>query len=653
MPPSPFDFEPEEEAAPSEPALINAPARAVAHTEVRRRRVSGRTLRSIAALLTLGWACGEGTGPRRPVASVTIDAGPGAELVVGGTLTLVAIPKDATGNTLTDRIATWTSSDDSKVTVSAGLVNGVALGTATITASIEGINGSVEVNVRDGAIVGAAGNTFTAQSGSVQVVVPAGALSQTRSITVSTASNAPPNARLLPGTAFAFGPAAMTFAQPVTLTIKYDPATVATDSPEGGVQLYQLVGTAWRVVQGSTVNLDAKTVSGNVTQLGTYAAMMQPKVETVTIGGTTPAIPVITTRQLTATLVDNEGTTLTRPVSWSSSDPALLSIDATTGLATAKIPGTVTVTATSESKSGTASVSVVPGPPSKMTVNAGDNQSVAAGAAVPVAPSVKVTDAGDNPIAGVAVTFAVATGGGSITGASATTNASGIATVGGWTLGTAAGPNTLRATSPAIAGVTVTFQAAGGAGPAANVAALAGNNQTATSGGLVPVRPAVKVTDANGNFVAGFTVTFEPASGSGSVTGGSAVTDASGVATVGSWRLGTAVGAQTLVATASGLTGSPVTFTATGVAPVASTIAALAGNGQTARPGFAVATTPSVIVTDPAGIPVAGVAVTFAVTGGDGSITGASTTTNADGVAQVGSWTLGPNPATNTLTATA
>ena len=40
---------------------------------------------------------------------------------------------------------------------------------------------------------------------------------------------------------------------------------------------------------------------------------------------------------------------------------------------------------------------------------------------------------------GVSVTFAVATGGGSVTGGSATTDATGIATVGSWTLGTTAG----------------------------------------------------------------------------------------------------------------------------------------------------------------------------------------------------------------------
>ena len=66
-----------------------------------------------------------------------------------------------------------------------------------------------------------------------------------------------------------------------------------------------------------------------------------------------------------------------------------------------------------------------------------------------------------------------------------------------------------------------------------------------------------------------------------------------------------------------------------------------AGNGQTATVGTAVATTPSVLVTDPNNNPVSGVCVTFAVASGGGSVTGASATTNAAGIATVGSWTLG------------
>ncbi|HMA20986.1 MAG TPA: Ig-like domain-containing protein, partial [Gemmatimonadaceae bacterium] len=519
----------------------------------RSRRITRPSiLRLTAALLVLGWGCGgDGTGPAGPVASVVISTTNAVEVVPGGSQLLTAVAKDAKGRVLTDRVITWSSSDATRATVSGGLVTGVALGTATITATSESQSGSVGVAIKDGGVVSASGSTFSVQGGAVSVNVPAGAVSQTSNITVAPAANAPANPRLLPGTAFDFGPPGLTFAQPITITLKYDPASVASDSPESGLQLYELVGSSWRVVAGSTVNLTAKTVSGAVNHVATYAVMMLPKVETVTIGGDLSAMAVVTTRQLTAVVKDNEGTTLTRPVSWSSSDPAVLSVDASSGLATAKTPGSVTITATSEGKSGTATLSVIAGPPSKMTIVAGNNQSVAAGAAVPIAPSVKVTDAGDNPIANVQVTFAVASGGGTVTGGSATTNASGIATVGSWTLGTVAGPNTLTVTSPALSGVSVTFQAAAGAGAAANLVAYTGNNQTGTAGGNIPSPPQVKVTDANGNFVPAFTVTFTPGSGSGSVTGGTVVTDAGGLATVGSWKLGTTPGPQTLIATAS------------------------------------------------------------------------------------------------------
>src|SRR5207253_10940971 len=78
--------------------------------------------------------------------------------------------------------------------------------------------------------------------------------------------------------------------------------------------------------------------------------------------------------------------------------------------------------------------------------------------------------------------------------------------------------------------------------------------------------PSVKVTDQYGNAVSGTGVTFALGSGGGSLTGGTATTNASGIATVSSWTLGTATGVNTLTASSGSLTGSPVTFTATGTA---------------------------------------------------------------------------------------
>ncbi len=79
------------------------------------------------------------------------------------------------------------------------------------------------------------------------------------------------------------------------------------------------------------------------------------------------------------------------------------------------------------------------------------------------------------------------------------------------------------------------------------------------------------------------------------------------------------------------------------------------GLGQTATAGAAVTTAPSVVVTDAAAgtaMPVAGATVTFAVTGGGGAITNPVVVTGPDGIARVGSWTLGSTAGLNALTAT-
>lgn len=296
-------------------------------------------------------------------------------------------------------------------------------------------------------------------------------------------------------------------------------------------------------------------------------------------------------------------------------------------------------------------ITIGAGAPTTISYNSGNNQSANAGEILPIDPSVLVTDAGGNPVSGVTVTFAVASGGGSVTGAIKVTSASGIATVGSWTLGCVAGSNTLTATSPGLAGSPLTFTATGNTGPASIIEISAGNNQTATVGTPVPVNPSVLVTDGCGNPVSGITTTFAVTAGGGSIIGGNQTTDGNGLATVG-WILGSSAGTNTLTVTRSGLTGSPVTFTATGVTGSANNIAINGGNNQSHTIGTAVAVDPSVIVTDGSGNPVSGVSVTFAVASGGGSITGPSPLTNASGIATVGSWTLGLTAGTNTLTAT-
>ena len=163
-------------------------------------------------------------------------------------------------------------------------------------------------------------------------------------------------------------------------------------------------------------------------------------------------------------------------------------------------------------------------------------------------------------MAGAPVTFAVASGGGSVSGASVVTDGSGVAAVGSWTLGPATGANVLTATSGTLGGVT--FTATSTPGAAASLAKNAGDNQSVVSGTAVPIRPSVLVKDANGNPKSDVTVTFAVTSGGGSVTGAAAVTDATGVASVGSWTLGNAAGLNSLSAAVPGV--PSVSFVARG-----------------------------------------------------------------------------------------
>src|SRR5207245_2368986 len=124
----------------------------------------------------------------------------------------------------------------------------------------------------------------------------------------------------------------------------------------------------------------------------------------------------------------------------------------------------------------------------------------------------------DNALSGISVTFSVKTGGGGITGpATVSTGTNGIAAVGGWTLGTTAGTNTLQAASSQFAAPPVTFTAVGTTGNAAQLKVLSGNNQSQSvcAGAPLPNKPTVQVLDANGNGVPTVAVTFTITGGGG------------------------------------------------------------------------------------------------------------------------------------------
>ncbi len=85
----------------------------------------------------------------RPVASIEVTPA-ASEIVAGASVQLDATVRDAEGGLLEGRTVAWTSSDPSVATVtSAGLVTGVAVGSATITASSEGVDGTATIAVAD------------------------------------------------------------------------------------------------------------------------------------------------------------------------------------------------------------------------------------------------------------------------------------------------------------------------------------------------------------------------------------------------------------------------------------------------------------------------------------------------------------------------
>jgi len=110
-------------------------------------RLSAVALLSFPFLLI---SCGDGgsaTGPKATsVASVQVSPSTGS-VDVGQTLSLAATAKDAAGNMLTGRTITWSSTDGSATVSGAGLVTGVDVGAATITATCEGKSGTAAITV--------------------------------------------------------------------------------------------------------------------------------------------------------------------------------------------------------------------------------------------------------------------------------------------------------------------------------------------------------------------------------------------------------------------------------------------------------------------------------------------------------------------------
>jgi hypothetical protein len=181
-----------------------------------------------------------------------------------------------------------------------------------------------------------------------------------------------------------------------------------------------------------------------------------------------------------------------------------------------------------------------------------------------------------------------------------------------------------------------------------------GEGQEAVTGAQVAESLVVRVVDTAGLGISGQEVVWTVSLGGGEVQPPTSTTDAEGFAWS-RWTLGPNAGANAVRAAVAG--GGFVTFSAIGTEPPVTAepvrIEAVEGNDQSAAAGSLVAVPPAVKVTDASGEPMGGIAVSFVVTAGGGTVEGAEATTAGDGVARVGAWRLGPTPGPNTLEARA
>jgi hypothetical protein len=554
-------------------------------------------------------------------------------------------------------ITGWTSSDPTIATVtSAGLVQGVKNGTVTITAralnlllatgSLHVVGLPARVAVLGGTAQSATVGTPLAQPFQVQVMSAAGegvpgvtvnfqAITAGGSVGTATATT---DGQGLASTTATLGTAAGA----------YEFRATVAGAGTGGPQPASIMATAQAGAAASIAKVAGDAQSGTSGQ-----PLAAPLVVRVADSYGNP----VGAAGVTFTRVSGNGSI--------STSNALTTADglASTAYTLGTTAGTESIRADVSGLTGvvaTFSLTSTAGAPTAVVPVSRGAQHITAGGSLSGPLVALVSDSHGNPVPGANITWRVVSGFGSLSADHSSTNAMGEASVNFAADGRAG--TTL--VSASIGESSVQFTIVVDVGEATQMSIAGGNAQSAVVGAALQDELSVLIVDAHGNPVPGVAVTFAVAANSGSVSAGgssattvTAATDAAGLARS-TWRLDGSAGAQSVTASSLGL--SSLSFTATAVTGAASQLTIVTGsNNQSALAGTTVAVAPSVRVTDSFGNAVAGVGVTFTPREGSGTVAGASTTTDANGVAKTGSWTLGAaagvqtiDVAAGTLTAT-
>lgn len=106
-------------------------------------------LLSLCAVAVLG--CTKAGEPQSGPVELRVDP-PNASVTVGRTIALRAIPIDTDGNEIEGLTIGWASANEQIATVSGGVVQGIAAGATSITATFGKLRASVEVTVRSAGV---------------------------------------------------------------------------------------------------------------------------------------------------------------------------------------------------------------------------------------------------------------------------------------------------------------------------------------------------------------------------------------------------------------------------------------------------------------------------------------------------------------------
>ncbi len=283
-----------------------------------------------------------------------------------------------------------------------------------------------------------------------------------------------------------------------------------------------------------------------------------------------------------------------------------------------------------------------------ITKLSGDAQTGTAGQVLSLPFVVEVFDAFGNPAEGATTTWTILGGAnGSLSaGSDVVVNASGQAS-NTLTLATNMGLNQVQVTTLGYTGPDVIFTATPNPGAAASIVLVSGNGQEGTGSMPLGLPFKVQVVDAIGTPVPNHAVGFKVIAGGGNFNGSNEVTATTGTDGIAAatMTLGPSPGstnqAQAIV---DGLSGSPVTFSASAANP--QSLEAVSGLLQSGTASVPLIDSIKVLVKDIRGNPLPNYPVEFSVTLGGGSVNESSSpitvSTDMQGVAKV-AWRLGPN----------